>query len=142
MYGIFDVLYHEPWSKHIARRFTMDNKIRYTREPVGRVKGCFDTVVKLGRRNVIRIINKKGELWNGHSLHFTVKGGGNKFRRQPGTFYPGFLKKSALPPNTYTVRAAQLWHFNHSSTQNSLGGFGRIWPGAPREPTAPYTRDR
>lgn len=108
MYGIFDILYHEPWSKHIARQFMMDNNIAYSKEPVGRKKGCFDTVVKFGRRNVVRIMNKKAELSHGHSLHCTIKGGGDKFRRHPGTFYPDFLKSGAVhTKNTYECVVAR-----------------------------------
>ena len=58
MYGIFDIKYYVSWSKHMERKYMRDNGIKYAIQPTGRDKGCLEKVIKLGRRNVLRIMNK------------------------------------------------------------------------------------
>ena len=66
----------------------IENGIRYSIEPSGREKGCFDSVVKLGKRNVIRTINNAAKMTHGYTLHATISHKDNTFRRKDGIFNP------------------------------------------------------
>ena len=61
MYGIFDELYHEPWSKHIATNYMLEAGICYSIEPQGREKGWFDKVVKIARTAVLKTMNRQSK---------------------------------------------------------------------------------
>ena len=99
MFGIFDLKYHETWSKNVAQKYMIKNRIKYSLEPMGRDKGCFDTIVKLGKRNVIKLMNSKSQKAHGCTLHCTIKVQIGQVRdktfcRKPGIFYPGFLHQT------------------------------------------------
>ena len=99
MFGIFDLKYHEPWSKHISRQYMIEAGFSYSLEPIGRDKCCFEKIVKLGKRNAIKLMNNRSTLMHGYTIHCTLKkeaGGIVKpnFRRKPEIFYMGFLHRA------------------------------------------------
>ena len=76
----------------------IENGLYYSCETTGREKGSFESVFKLGRRNVISRMNVRTYITHGYTLHCThfvpkilLRRDTNVFRHKMGIFYAGFL---------------------------------------------------
>ena len=63
MYGFFDLFTHIPRIRHIEISWMKKMNIMYSKAPIfnrnTREKGCFEKIVKLARRDVLKVLNKR-----------------------------------------------------------------------------------
>ena len=84
------MLFHEPWSMHVSREFMLKYGFHYSKEPLGRDKGSFNTIVKLAKRNVIKNMNVTAKAKHGYTINSTKTPSEPKFRRKMVSFILDF----------------------------------------------------
>ena len=92
-----------PWSRIIQQQFMDEYNISYSVNPEGRLKGCFETLIKYARNYLLKELNNTARKSHGYTLNISgakkrvsnITGAIIRESRSNGIFLPYMLKKQS-----------------------------------------------